>query len=435
MQLFGLRRTWQFARRNSVFYRDRLPDLDDGEVSFDALARLPVLTKAELSDHALDIYGDHDVPHAILFTGGTTGRPQIIPVTSEEVAIRNATAHSGEISDGPTPLTLITGGGSQGRITPTGQNQGTICVPLRSRTGYEWAWRMLVSEHRFRGAASRVTRIALPLPAIKKLVNFAAERGLDRTALAVETVLSFSSYISKGWRKRIEEFFDARLVDCYGFTEAPVARALQSDASGYFHMPEGVIAEFLELDGTAPVDSGFARMCVTTLYPQTQSAILIRYDPGDIVQLGPVCPQTGTRGFLPKGRRHHSVAIQHNGRTIYPIFATDIQEAVDIHHWVARSSNLRHGGVTASEDDSWPKWRLSPDHGTEGGPTPIRVEIELTSSPAFFHEEWNILHDHIHCTIMEENPTLGQMVAAGMVQLNVCGVPPGTIAENEIIRC
>ncbi|MEM7278934.1 MAG: hypothetical protein AAF385_12485 [Pseudomonadota bacterium] len=435
VELFGLRRTWQVAREHSPFYRDWLPDLDKDAITIDALRALPVLTKNTLSENYLDIYGDKDLPAGVLFTGGTTGAPQMVPVTSDEIAFRNELAVLDEQDTPHRTLTLVTSGGSQGRLQSISADRDTVCVPLRSKSGYDWAWRMLTRTHKFRNAPARVTRLALPLPAIKKLVNYMAENGFDRSDLALDIALSFSSYVSRGWRARIEQALGAKLVDCYGFTEAPVARALECKDCGHYHMPESVIAEYLAIDSDDPVEAGIARLCVTTLYPNTQGLILFRYDPGDIVKVGPLCPRTKTKGFLPKGRRSQTVSIKKGERSILPIFATDVQEALDIHHWVARSRNLRHGGVTASEDDSWPKWRLSIGDAISTGKVPVILEVELTSGPAFFHDEWKSFHDAVYETVLAENPHLTHLITTQAVDFQIRGLSPGMIAENEIVRC
>jgi hypothetical protein len=428
---FALQKTWAFAREVSPFYRDWLPDLSDRIVDFEMLRALPILSKDQLAQNRLEIYGNRPLPAGMIFTGGTTGRSHLVFVTSDELKLRAAIAVDQDVAE--RPLTLATDGGSQGRLPTDLDEQGVICVPLRSRSGYEWAWQMLVGEHKFPGLQPKITQLVLPLPAIKKLVNFMTERKLDAGDISLRTTMSYSSYLSRGWRRRIEYTLRTTMVDCYGFTEAPVARALQCSGCGCYHMPDSLIVEYLKLDSADLVVSGIGRLCITTLYPQTQGMILFRYDPGDIIEVGPPCTRTGTSGFRPKGRVRHAARINIGEKPLYPVLATDVQEALDIHHWVARSTNLRHSGVTRSEADSWPKWRLKTNQAS--GLPQVLLEVELTSSPAFFQDEWFATRDSFYRTILGENAILRSLIHDGLVQFSIDGLPPGSIDESEVIRC
>ena len=432
-RLFRLRETWEYARRHSSFYAERLPPLPVEKIDFATLRLVPILTRADLVQHHEALRCSRELPAYIMFSGGTTGTPLSVYGSEWDLEQTYATyAERWSQTAGPRPLMLSTGSGAQGGPPHVPGRCGMLSVPLRSRQGYEWAWRMLTAEHRFEGYAARVTRLALPLPALKKLVHFMLERGHARAELALDSTCSFSAHVSSGWRRLIEETLGAPLTDAFGFTEVPKVRAFREPASEFFAFHDDhVIWDVVDPWDKSPLEQGIGRLLVTSLVPFSRERVLFRYASGDLVELGPDEPGQ-ERGFRFKGRLGHSVAVEHDGRRHLAAFPTDVQELVDLDPWVARFSNRRHAGVTATEDDSFPKWRFVQ---AGAGGTQVTLEVELTSSPSLHFRTSRDFEERVRAGMLELNPALHELVARGAVEWRVRAVPPGTIADDEVRRC
>jgi phenylacetate-coenzyme A ligase PaaK-like adenylate-forming protein len=432
-RLFRLRETWEYARRHSAFYAERLPPLPVEKIDFATLRLVPILTRADLQQHHEALRCSRELPAYIMFSGGTTGTPLMVYGSEWDLEQTYATyAERWSQAEGPRPLMLSTGAGAQGGPPHVPGRCGMISVPLRSRQGYEWAWRMLTAEHRFDGYATRVTRLVLPLPAVKKLVHFMLERGHTRDELALDSVCSFSAHVSTPWRRLIEETLGAPLTDAFGFTEVPKVRAFRVPDSEFFAFHDDhTIWDVADPWDKTPLDAGIGRLLVTSLVPFSRERVLFRYASGDLVEIGPD-PPGEERGFRFKGRLGHSAAVEHGGRRHLAVFPTDVQELVDLDPWVARFSNRRHAGVTASEDDSFPKWRFV--QAGEGG-TRLTLEVELTSSPSLHFRPGRDFEERVRAGLLALNPALRELVARGAVEWRVRAVPPGTIDDDEVRRC
>lgn len=435
-RLFRLRETWSYARRHSPYYALRLPELPPERIDYDTLRLVPILTRDDLARHGHELRCGTGLPAYLMFSGGTTGEPLLVYGSEWDLEQTYAKyLERVQAASGPRPLILTTGGGSQGGPPLVPGRCGALSIPLRSRQGYEWAWRLLTSEHRYEPYAPRVTHLALPLPALKKLVHFMLERGLDRSSLALASVCSYSAHVSTAWRRMIEETLGAPLSDSFGFTEVPKVRGFKGPNDTHFFFEDDqtlweVIAPF---DRAPVLGEGLGRLLVTTLVPFNKERVLLRYASGDLVEVGPVDERREQRGFRFRGRLTHSLAVDDGGVQRLAVFPTDVQELVDFDPWVARFSNRRHAGVTASEDDSFPKWRLGAV--ARGAATHVTLELELTSSPSLYFRQSRDLAERVRHGLQELNPTLADLVARGVVELRVACVPPGTIADDEVRRC
>lgn len=430
-RLDALQLTWEYVRQRSPYYGRVLPDVPPKDVRLSHLRQVPVCGRDELAAHYRELRCTRDFPSYLLFTGGTTGLPKPIPGTETTLASFYERARPG--ADGVRPLFLMTGGQAHGMTPVIAGRLGAFLIPLQNRHNYEWAQRLLTARFDYPGFAPAITQALLPLPAIKKLVHFLLEQEQSTDEMSLTTVVSFAWYLSAAWRRRIREVLGAEVVDSFGVTEIMAGRAIQCAGCGYSHYGAEVIWEAVDPWDGSPVDEGVARLLVSALYPYTQDLVLLRYSSGDLVELGPWCELVQERGFRFRGRDTQSISVDEDGRRVHVLFPTDVQELVDCSAIVGRAANVRYSGVTATEDDSFPRWRAT--RAGNGGMDVVRLEIELKMSPALFRDEWRRLQASVTEGLLSRNTGLADLVGRGRVALEVVGLPPGGIPEREIVLC
>lgn len=429
---FSFWRTWKLTRQISPYYR-ALPELQEPCTFLDQLAALPIVTRATVAAEEAAFRRLDALPAAFLTTSGTSGSPLrigILPEARAHIDFLLALDGAREVAE-TRPLTMHVVGSSNGTATTAYREIGTLGVPLRSRAGYSLAWQLLTAEHSFEGYSPRVRHIVMPLPAIKKLVHYILEEGLDPRALAVDQVVSYSAYLSRSWRKRIEQVLGAPVQNVFGFTEIPAFSALECAGCGAFHASPDTIVEVLDGSGRTVGQGATGHLTVTTLRPELTDLPLLRYAPGDLVTLHDDCPLAGEPGFVPKGRECSAVGTALGARTQWLLFPFDVQDLLDDQPWIARSNHPRHMGVTRTEDESYPKWRAGL---TTGETLRLEVELEVRFSPSLFPDAWHAIRAPLRERLLIGNASLRDAVRSGL-EFRIEAVTEGTLAPDSIVRC
>src|SRR5206468_2493142 len=131
---------------------------------------------------------------------------------------------------------------------------------------------------------------------------YGLEQRVDFSGLSLQVVITGGWYLSSAWRRHFEELLGACVLDSFGFSEIAEANAVECLDCGWYHAGPAAIVEVLDPDSDAPVDSGPGLLAVTSLFPWVRDLVLLRYAPGDVVEIGPECPARGERGFRYLGR-------------------------------------------------------------------------------------------------------------------------------------
>lgn len=431
-RLAGLRDTWEYARRHSRYYARLLPQIKRDELRLTDLSRLPLCTKDDITAHRDELRCGQSLPDYMVFTGGTSGAPEVIYGTKEEIEYYRRSSLSGTPRE-PRSLRLITDGGHHGFIPQVPGMDGCIQVPLRNRKNFVWAWHMLSSEHSFQGYEPKVSYVMLPLSAVKKFLHFCLEQDYDLSQLALKAVGTFAWFLSSSWKHFIENMLNCTVVNFYGFTEIRAALAQECLACGFLHYGKQVIWEIIDPWSLAPIQNGIGRLTVTSLYPYTQDLILFRYQPGDLVEAGPFCELAMDRGFRFCGRDSQACTINDGVKNVIAVLPTTIQSFIDFNPMIARFEERRFSGVTLSNDDSFPKWRM---RKLEHDSIPkIKIELELKLSPALFAVEWTTLRMNLRSHLLDSNVELRRLVEQGRVVLEIEGLPMGTLQDSEVFIC
>jgi hypothetical protein len=434
-RLFGLKRTLALSvRRLPSLQALRLP-VDADDVDLGTLTRIPITDKHRFKAQCEEwLECNHALPDFFVSTGGTTGAPVVAwgflpPHDAEQIM---------PVDEGPRPLCIYATAGRQGeKPLPAASRLGSIAVPLRDQSGYLNCLALLQRKFSFTGFEPRISSAVLPLPAAKKLAHVMMVRGIQSRLLALTELHTYSSYLSRKWRTRLETVIGAKVIDTYGFTEIMDARASECCHCGHYHFGVNVLWELVDSVGRAILQRGKAgRLLVTQLLDEfDRKQPVLRFDTGDLCELGPVCTAVGEQGFRPFGKLVHSCHFRtSDGVDLYPVRYGGVLEAIDTSPLVARISNTRHSGVTQTEGESFAKWRFVPgEAGPHGGVVGVTLEIEMNFEPALFPEHWQAFEAELRAELSANTSDYQVAVQQGFV-LWIRGLAPGSLSDSEVMR-
>ena len=158
---------------------------------------------------------------------------------------------------------------------------------------------------------------------------------------------------------------------------------------------------------------------------------MLRFDTGDLVEIGPACELGGESGFKIWGKSAHSFRLKHGDlQDLYPVRYGAIQECLDTSPLVNRIKNTRHSLVTPTEGESFVKWRLVSDPAT---PRVVSLQVEMLFDPRLFMDVWLEFKSRLEAEIQSSTPQFRIASDNGFV-FNVVGLPPGTLDDSQVMR-
>ncbi|TLQ47179.1 phenylacetate--CoA ligase family protein [Streptomyces marianii] len=291
-----LRQVVTYVRAKSPFYRERLADLTDDEVSalgIDDLRILPFTTKEDLRKAQLDILS-LPVSQAWIFyeTTGTTGVATPCPRTNSDSIHNNSvlTAYYRDVLARYGHHQVI-GVSGPTELHATGDTFGDVCRNLGHGVAKMWPHSPLVGFDR----ALELMR-SLPLTGLfctpgmaMSLAQKAVAAGFDpKRDFSLDILMLTGELMSPSLLRNIGQVWGAEARNClYASQEASVLAAATADGA-LRTAPLINHYEVIEPEGTEPVapDADGVRcgeLVVTNLY--TGAKPLIRYRTGDLVRM------------------------------------------------------------------------------------------------------------------------------------------------------
>ena len=161
----------------------------------------------------------------------------------------------------------------------------------------------------------------------------------------------------EAWKRVIEDAFGARVIDNYSLSELP-AFATECTRCGWHHwnLPE-MNCEVLHLGSGRQLRRGVGRLVCTTLVPSVQKMPLIRYDTGDVIELGPRCRATGEPGVRFLGRVRRGLVTRTGEFLLAPSHVQDVLEAS------SQTERNEHPcfklGIIKSREAGLPSWTVA----------------------------------------------------------------------------
>ena len=333
----GLRSLLAHAAAASPFHARRLSGLDAERVDLGDLARLPVMTKADLMDEFDDVLTDrrvtralceralaatHDEPRPLfgeyvcLASGGSSGQRGVFVVDAHAVteflsSLNRRTMERLLAQGGPPPGGLVIA-----MVAAASAVHATGCAP---------AWSA--------GAPVRVVPVPVTLPLAtiltrleeiqppvlygypSMLVRLAREKAEGRLAIAPMIINSSSETLLPAWRATIEAAFGVPVTDVFGSSEGLVGIGEPGEATLTFNS-DVCIVELVD-DAGHPVAPGTpsSKILLTNLANRIQP--LIRYEISDRFVQQPDGPAGGHLRAIVEGRNDD--VLRWGGTEVHPL--------------------------------------------------------------------------------------------------------------------
>ena len=330
-QLERLKALAAFAAREAPYWRERLRihDILAAQTLPEALAAIPVLTRADLRDHPGALRSENLPPRTQLApqrsSSGSTG--MVVAVDTTNVAmvwqsvltfrtqlwagrdleasiavIRRYPKGKAELPDG-----LIAPHWAPPGVFPFPTGPAFHLTTLNNSIADQWDWLarmqptyLMTYPSVIRALAERARALGQRLPSLKAITTVGEQVDADLRAMAVR-------------------YLDAPISDIYSSEEAGVM-ALQCPMCPVYHVQaEALIMEVVDDDGSrcAPGEPG--RVVVTPLHNYAMP--LFRYEIGDYAEMGEPCACGRGLPVLTRilGRRRNMLVLP-NGGKFWPSF-------------------------------------------------------------------------------------------------------------------
>ena len=284
----------KFSKQRIPWYTNSLEsitDIDTVESLQDLLHSLPILTRRQAQDNFDGLYfkaPNHEPSdYVIQSTSGSTGKPvsvmKFAPLYSAEYDALTLTEWQLNKRDTSKVVTTF-------RIVETEAED----VPLGPPLSYIGATRVHTSRSILKRTIPELLSELHRLRPDYLFVNGVVSRQLalaqlesDFEPIKIEQFLTVSDRIDPQLRTLINEVFDARIIDRYSSEEFGYI-ALQCPVHDHLHVcSSSLIVEVVDDEGKACEVGVPGRVLVTSLHNFAMP--LIRYDIGDIAELGEPC--------------------------------------------------------------------------------------------------------------------------------------------------
>lgn len=291
-QLEHLRTLVSFAVREVPFWRSRIaPDVLDGANTLaEALARLPVVSRAEVRD-AGDALRAERLPQGEVLAGpmsSTSPSGVAVQVATTELGLKwRRTFELRRLLwagvDFDQPIAVIQDAASGAAEHPSGSRyerwKDASEIPFRTGPSFHLSARTSVAEQWDWLKRTAPTYLYAGTPLIRDLAAIAREG-----ELAFETILTRDDVVDDALRRIVSEKFKAAIHDRYTAAETGYL-AIQCPDTTAYHVPsEAIIVEVVDDNGRPCRDGEIGRVVATPLF--NLAGPLIRYEIGDFAQAG-----------------------------------------------------------------------------------------------------------------------------------------------------
>ena len=327
-----LDRLIKHARASVPFYRDRLSGLATGWTAMNAEAwqALPLLHRQDIQSNGDSLHSD-DVPEAhgavgSIHTSGSTGRPihvlrtQLNELFWSAFTLRDHLWHRRDLSGVLATIRISKAGKAQFPDGSTSERWGPAsaalfrtgpCVNLNIMTSLpeQLDW---LKRHRPTYLLSHPTNV-------ERLARLSLETGDGLPTL--RQVITIAEITTPDARRLVADAWNVPIADIYSAREAGYL-ALQCPVSGLYHVQaEGVFMEILDDEGQPCAPGTVGRVVVTPMHNFAMP--LIRYDIGDLAEVGPPCACGRGLPVLQRifGRRQNMLVMP-NGQRKWPLLSS-----------------------------------------------------------------------------------------------------------------
>jgi hypothetical protein len=387
--------------------------------TIEELATLPLIDKATAIRNQRDLIVGDPPPGFGIASSGTT-RALDLPAlnvrrTKEELAAIHGEASASEPDpNDPHPGWTMVAIGVHHGLPIDDPAPDEIRIPWTYHRNSLSMMEAVLSEPQPDGRF--VTAMRISAGALKTLTLWLVERGFDFTKLSVRLIGTNGARVSPHWREFIGAKFQAEIYDNFSLSEFPTA-ATECKACGALHFGwPPMLYEVLDLASNKPIDTGIGKLVLTSLYPWVQKMPLIRYDTGDVVEIGEPCPQTNEPMVRPLGRLRRGLVLPIGTFVLAPSAVQDVLESLP------DTERNPHPAVTSglirSKEIGLPRWTVE----LEGSRARLRFETKF--DPWVYADRARELEAMVSARIFDEDPGL----AGSGVTLEVIACAPGSLS-------
>jgi phenylacetate-CoA ligase len=330
LQARQLRATVAYVYRYVPFYRQAMDALGVAPAdvrSQDDVYKLPITRREQLCENTEAFISRYPglVPTVPVYTGGTTGRPLEVYLTTEELRYYTASRalsylRSGLLGPwGILQLHQSLDNSMEGLITSMGARlAGALVLTIGDKGTLDDHVESIFKERHIPGKRAKVTGLVTPPSHLWALTHHAQEMGVDFQESDLRWIITGGAAVSEDLKQRVSETWDVRLFETYGLREVVTNSAYQCPRSERLHFSDpGAYAEVLDPETEEPVPAGQPGvLALTTFYPYRELMPLLRYRTEDLVVLSPdpvcVCGTATTQILDIVGRADHVILVGEN---------------------------------------------------------------------------------------------------------------------------
>jgi hypothetical protein len=414
----ALRATLENAIR-APYYRRAFGDRWKRVKTIDDLSKLPILDKMTAIENQRQLIVGKAPAGFGIASSGTTRREIDLPplnvlttreeaIAIDEAAFEEAERRKNEHRDAPPEpdpfpgWTLVVIAVTHG-LPPAEPGPDELFVPWMYDRNSLYMLETVLSGPQPDGR--RVTAMRLSVGALKCFTAWMLERGKDPRELGVKLIGTNSFRLSPFWRSLVERKFEAKVFDNYSLSEFATPATECADC-GWLHFGwPPLIYEVLDLASGKRLDDGVGRLVLTGMHPFVQKMPLIRYDTGDVIELGPRCKATGARGIKFLGRARRGIVVKDGTSGVFALSPCFVQDVLEAFPETERSAHpLITLGHIKSKDIGLPRWSIQSDKGF------ARLDFEVRFDPHIFEGEAADLEQRVEESLLGLDAGLRRLV-------------------------
>ena len=201
--------------------------------------------------------------------------------------------------------------------------------PLFKEAHFQIAKEVL-TEHSAQHSEKEVVELRGAYPKVRLLTAYAIEHEWNMNRLPLKRVVTSGFFTSRRWQTLFQQIWGADLVQEYGLTEFHQSYANECLHCGWYHFTPIVVEEIVDRNNPhIRLKHGIGRLVLTHLFPTAMRQVLVRYDTGDLVEIGGVCPVVAMQQYKPIGRIKNMIELP-TSMGLQPLSAAHFIEATDI---------------------------------------------------------------------------------------------------------
>jgi len=421
----------QATLKNAVrapYYRRAFGERWRRVASLDQLARLPVLDKETAIRHQRQLIVGRPPPGFGVASSGTTrNSPDQAPLNvvfdeAEAIAIEEL-APPFDAEPDPFPgWTLVSVSVKHG--LPHGPPAtGELHLPWLYHPNALHMLEAVLSRPQPDGR--RVTVMRISVGALKTFTAWCLEHGKDPATFGVKLIGTNSFMLSSHWRSLVERSFGARVIDNYSLSEftTPVSECTEC---GWHHFGwPPIIYEVLDLASGRRIEKGAGRLLLTGVYPFVQKMPLIRYDTGDVVELGPRCRATRERCVRFLGRLRRGLVVKGKGGGAFVLAPVSVQDALEDSPETERDPHpFAALGHVRSRDIGLPRWTVALETRPRRS---ARLRFEVRFDPLVYPERAAELAGAVRTGVLKRDAALRRLLRERTLRFEVEACAPRSL--------